>query len=123
MKCYYFCQQCEDYFEITGTKNYKRVPFIASFLKDGILFCWQQHKNRIKWDRAALPNWEKFKAFLHNSLGESTAFVDNIWSKIKRNSQYQLKEVQDWSADLEHFQLIMMEFDANYTLSETLLGR
>ncbi len=78
MECYYFCQQCEDHFKTVGAKGHKRVSFAASFLKDRILFRWQQHKNRIKRDRAASPSWEEYKAFLRRSLGESTTFVDNI---------------------------------------------
>ena len=37
MECYYFCQQCEDHFEIAGSLGYKHVPFVAGFLKDCIL--------------------------------------------------------------------------------------
>ena len=32
MECYYFCRQCEDYFDTTGATGHKRVPFAASFL-------------------------------------------------------------------------------------------
>ena len=123
MECYYFRQQYEDHFETAGAKGHKRVPFAASFLKDRILFRWQQHKNRIERDMAAPLTWDKFKAFVTKSLGESTAFVDNIWSKIRRESQYQLEEVQNWAAHLEHLQSILMEFDADCAPSEGLLGR
>ena len=37
MEYYYFCQQCKDYFKVAGLLSYKRVLFIASFLKDYIL--------------------------------------------------------------------------------------
>lgn len=37
--------------------------------------------------------------------------MDNIWSKLKRDSQYQLEEVQDWAAHLEYLQSILLEFD------------
>ena len=40
MECYYFCQQSEDYFETTGAKSQKCVPFAATFLKDRILNRW-----------------------------------------------------------------------------------
>ena len=46
--------------------------------------------------------WAKFKAFFWKNLGDSQAFIDGIWSKLKRDSQYQLKEVQDWTAHLEY---------------------
>ena len=55
--------------------------------------------------------WAKFKTFLRKNLGDSWAFVDSIWSKLKRDSQYQLEEVQDWAAHLEYFQSILLEFD------------
>ena len=47
--------------------------------------------------------------------------MDNIWSKIKRDSQYQQEEVQDWATYLEHVQSILMEFDAKYAPSKDLL--
>ncbi len=37
MECYYFCQQCEDHFEVARLLGHKRVPFAAGFLKDRIL--------------------------------------------------------------------------------------
>ncbi len=59
--------------------------------------------------------WDEFKAFLRKNLGESNAFVGHVWSKLRGDAQYQLKEVQDWAAHLEHFQSILPEFDANNT--------
>ncbi len=44
MEYYYFCQQCEDHFEVAGSLGHKRIPFAARFLKDHILNRWQQHK-------------------------------------------------------------------------------
>lgn len=38
--------------------------------------------------------------------------MDSIRSKVKRYSQYQLEEVQDWAAHLEYFQSILLEFDS-----------
>ena len=37
--------------------------------------------------------WDKFKAFLQKNLEDSRAFVDGIWSKLKRDFQYQLEEI------------------------------
>lgn len=37
----------------------------------------------------------------------------SIWSKFKRDSQYQLEEVQDWTSHLEHLKSILIEFDAS----------
>ena len=82
MEFYYFCQQYKDHFQMPGAKGHKHVPFAASFFKDGIFFCWQQHKNRIERDRAASLSWKEFKSFLWKSLGKSTIFVSNIWSKF-----------------------------------------
>ncbi len=123
IECYYFCQQCKDHFETAGVKSHKRIPFAASFLKARIFFYWQQYKNKIKHDRATPPSWQEFKAFFQRNLGESTAFVDNIWSKIKKHSQYQLEEFQDWAAYLEHFQLILIKFNADCALLKVPLGR
>lgn len=70
-----------------------------------------------------LLDLNEFKAFLWKNLKESTAFVNNIWSKIKKDSQYQLEEVQDWVTNLEHLQLIVMKFDTDCILLEALLGQ
>ena len=55
--------------------------------------------------------WVKSKDFLRKNLGDSRAFVDSIWKKIKRDSQYQDKSVQDWAPHLEYLQSILIEFD------------
>ncbi len=67
--------------------------------------------------------WDKFKAFLRKSLGESNAFVGYVLSKLREDAQYQLEEVQDWSVHLEHLQSILLEFDANNAPQEGQLGR
>ena len=36
----------------------------------------------------ALITWTEFKAFLQKNLGESKSFVDSIWKKLKKDSQY-----------------------------------
>lgn len=61
---------------------------------------------------APLP-WDDFKAFLRKGLGESKAPVDLIWSRIKRDFQYQQEKVQDWAAHLDHLQSILLEFLAD----------
>lgn len=38
--------------------------------------------------------------------------MDNIWSKIKKNPQYQLEKVYDWALHLKYLQSILFEFDA-----------
>ena len=86
IECYYFCQQCKDYFNIIRATSHKRILFAASFLKDWINFCWQQHKMHVKSDNAISSIWDKFKAFFRQSFGKSTLFVTNIWTKIKWDS-------------------------------------
>ena len=78
IECYYFCQQCKDYFEVAGSLGHKRVPFAARFLKDCIVNEWQQHKTRMQRNRLAPMTWDKFKAFLRKSLGKSNAFISNV---------------------------------------------
>ncbi len=95
MECYYFCQQCEDHFEVAGSLGHKRVSFAAGFLKNRILNRWQQHKTCMQRNRLALITWDEFKAFLRKSLGESNAFVGHVWSKLRGDAQHQLEEVQD----------------------------
>ena len=55
--------------------------------------------------------WVKFKDFFRKNLRDSRAFVDSIWKKVKRDSQYHDKSVQDWAAPPEYLQSILIEFD------------
>ena len=123
MECYYFCRQCVDHFDTAGATGHKRVPFAASFLRDRINFRWQQHKTQVESDNAVPPTWDEFKAFLRQSLGESTSFVTNIWTKIKRDSQHQQEEVQDWASHLQHLKSILVEFDPRCAPTEDVLCR
>ena len=85
MECYNFIQQCKDHFATARAKDPNCVPFAATFVQEQALFCWQQYmaKNVGKTDAAF--TWEKFEAFFCQSLGESWAFVDNIWRIIRRD--------------------------------------
>ena len=88
--CYHFCQQCEDHFETLNATGMNRTLFAASFLHGTISLRWAQHKRR---HQGATPIMRsKFKTFLWKDLGNSQAFIDNIWSKFKKDSQYQLEE-------------------------------
>ena len=49
--------------------------------------------------------------------------MDATWSRIKRDSQYQQEEVQDWASHLEHLQSILLEFDAEGAPEESDLIR
>ena len=109
MDCYHFCQQCENHFETSGATGMNCIPFAASFLRGTISLRWAQHKRR---HQSATPiTWSEFKTFLRKDLGNSQAFIDNIWSKFRRDSQYQLKEARDWASHLQHLQSILVKFD------------
>ena len=56
-------------------------------------------------------------------MGESKSFIDSIWKKLKRNSQYQLEEIYNWASHLEHLQSILIEFDSAATLTESTMVR
>ncbi len=62
--------------------------------------------------------WYKFKAFWKKNLGQSNAFVCYDWIKLRRDAQHQLEKVQDWAANLDHLQSILLELDTNNTLWE-----
>ena len=57
------------------------------------------------------------------NLGESKSFVDSIWKKLKKDSQYQLEEVYDWASHLEHLQSILIEFGPVATPTESTMVR
>ena len=110
IECYNFCQQCEDHFATAEAKDPNRILFATLFFHNRINFQWQQYKRK---QNSFIPiSWDEFKAFLWRSLGDSRAFVDSYWAKIKRDSQYQQKYVLDWAAHLEHFQAVLREFDS-----------
>ena len=123
MECYNFFRQCEDHFATAGATGLNRVPLAAIFLKDIALFRWQQHQRKVEDQTNTLISWEGFKAFFRQSLGKSEAFVDTIWSTIRKDSQYQLEEEMDWAAHLEHLQTVFREFDADTVISEPVLIR
>ena len=110
MECYNFCQQYENHFATARAMGRNRIPFAASFLCNRINFQWQQYKR--KQDCSIPISWDKFKAFLQQSLGDFRAFVDSYWAKIKRDSQYQQEDVLDWAAHLEHLQAVLRKFDS-----------
>ena len=93
MDYYRFCQQCKDHFETAGAKWPNKILFAALFLHELVTQQWLQHKRRC--DGAVPMTWVEFKDFLQKNLGDSRAFVDSIWKKVKRDSQYQDKSVQD----------------------------
>ena len=108
-ECYHFCQQYENHFETSGATGTNCTPFAASFFYGSIRLRWAQHK---RCHKSATPiTWSEFKAFLWKNLGSSQVFIDSIWSKFRKDSQYELEEVQDWAFHLQHLQSILSEFD------------
>ena len=86
MECYHFCQQCEDHFKTSGITGINCTPFAALFLRGSISIKWAEHKCR---HESATPiTWSDFKTFLQKDLGSLQAFIDSIWSKFRRDSQY-----------------------------------
>lgn len=120
MECYHFCQKCEDHFDTAGVTGFYRTPYAASFLRGRISFRWHQHKRRILVDRPCLG---PISRLFCGRISETHAFVDTIWSRVKRDSQYQQEEVQDWASHLEHLQAILLEFDADGAPEESELIR
>ena len=114
--CYHFCQQCEDYFKISGATKMNRTPFAATFFRGSISLRWAQHKRRHK--RGTPITWSKFKAFLWKDLRYSQAFIDSIWSKFRKDSQYQLEEARDWISHLQYLQSILSKVDPIRTSDE-----
>ena len=98
--CYHFCQQFEDYLKTSGATKINRISFAAIFLRGSISLRWAQHKYCYK--RATFIRQLKFKAFLQKDLVSCQAFIDSIWSKFKKDFQYQLEEAQDWASHLQH---------------------
>ena len=111
MDCYNFYQQCKDLLETARATRTNQTPFVTSFLRRNISVRWTQYKHRHRGEELIPIPWKEFKAFLQKNLGESKLFINSIWKKLKRDSQYQLKEVYNWDSHLQHFQSILMEFD------------
>ncbi len=123
MEYYNFCQQCKDHFATCGATEPNRILFAASFLRDRINFRWQQHKRKLEAESSVPISWDEFKAFLQKALGDSRAFVDSYWTKIRRDSKYQQEEVLDWAAYLEHLHAMLKEFDSTGAPNETTFIR
>ena len=84
---------------------------------------WQQYKRKRDGNNSIPVTWDEFKAFFRRSLGNSQAFIDTYWKKIKRDSQHQLEKVFDWAAHLKHLQAVFREFDPAATLKEEIMIR
>ncbi len=49
--------------------------------------------------------------------------MDSYWTKIRRDSQYQQKEILDWAIHLEYLQVMLKEFDPSDAPNKTTLIR
>ena len=112
MECYNFYQQYENHFATAEAKGPNHISFAVFFLRDRINFRWQQFKRKYEAESTVSITWEMFKTFLCQSLGDSQAFIDSYWAKIKKDSQYQQEDVLDWATHLEHLQAVLQEFDS-----------
>ena len=80
LDCYRFYHQYEDYFDTAIAHGDNRIPFAASFLRDGISTFWTQYKRWHALEKGIdvfIP-WDKFKAFFRENLGNSRTFVKGI---------------------------------------------
>ena len=84
--------------KLLGQTEFRLPPFFW----DHINLRWQQHKRKREDESLVLISWDKFKAFLHKALGDSRAFVDSYWTKIRQDTQYHQEEVIDWAAHKEN---------------------
>ena len=84
---------------------------------------WTEYKRCHQGKKPTPITWTEFKVFLRKNLRESKSFVDSIWRKLKRDSQYQLEEVYDWASYLEHLRSILMEFDPAAAPTESIMVR
>ena len=85
MDCYHFSQQYKDYLKTSGTTGMNRTLFAVSFLHSIITLRWTQHKRS---HQSATPiTLSEFKSFFRKNLENSQAFINNIWSKFRKNSQ------------------------------------
>ena len=54
--------------------------------------------------------WPKFKTFFQKKFGDPQTFINSIWTKFRRKSQYQLEEAWDYISYFQHLQFILVEF-------------
>ena len=123
MDCYYFCQQGKNHFETTGVIRANQTLFAAFFPYKNISMQWAQFKHCHQGEKLTPITQTEFKIFLQKNLGESKLFVNSIWKKLKKDSQYQLEEVYNWTSHLKHLQSILIEFDLVAAPTEVTMVR
>lgn len=111
MECYHFCQQCKDYFETVEAIGANQFLYAALFLYGNISVRQTQFKRCHQGKDVASITWPEFKAFLQKNLGKSKLFVNSIWKKIKKDFQYQPKEVYNQVFHFKYLLSILIEFD------------
>ena len=90
MDYFHYCPQCKDYFETSGATKMNLTPFATTLFCGIVSLRWTEHKRR---DKNVTPiTWPEFKIFLRKNLGHSQALINSIWSKFRRDSQYQLEK-------------------------------
>lgn len=57
---------------------------------------------------------------MRKNIGKSRLFVDDIWSRFRHDSQYQIEEARDWATHLEYLQSILLEFDIDRALKKSV---
>ena len=88
LECYNFFQQCKDHFGTASATGPNQVSFMATFLKDTALLRWQQDQRKIEDQTNVSISLEGFKAFFHQSLGKSKAFVNIMLCTIRKDSHH-----------------------------------
>lgn len=63
----------------SGARDLNKIYFVIIFLKDQVLFYWQQYKQKIGAKILVPIYWDNFKTFLRHNLGKLQVFVDHIW--------------------------------------------
>ena len=121
MDCYNFCQQCEDHFAMARATGSNHIPCATTFLCGTINLRWTQYNRHHQGKGVVSITWVEFKVFPPKNLEESRSFIDSIWSKLKKDLQYQLEEVLEWAAHFKHLQSILTEFDSIGAPTETTI--
>ena len=63
-----------------------------------------------------LITWTKFKLFFWNNFENCKIFVNDIYSKVKYNFQYQLVGIQDLISQFKYLLFISFDFNAKIAL-------
>ena len=111
MESYNFYLQYEDHYTTNRAKGLDRISFATSFFCDNINFRLQQYKQKLDIESTTSIFQNEFQMFFWQSLGDFRTFLDSYWAKIKRDSQYQQKDVLNQAEYLEHLHIVLRKFD------------